>query len=125
MSAKLAIGASADGTDDVERAARGMEALLLRQLLSEVRKASGGAGLLDGAGTETFREMLDEALCDKATEGKGIGLRQVFTDQLDAAASAKSRTVSPASGTSGRIEQELLKALPTRPNQVGGGHDAR
>lgn len=101
------------GVDDIDKAARGMEALLVRQLLAEVRKAGAGAGLLDGPGAETFREMLDEAIADKATEGRGLGLRELFTAQLDKAADG------PKSASA--VEQELLKRLPTRPIRVGGG----
>jgi flagellar protein FlgJ len=106
---------AAGASDDVDKAARGMEALLLRQLLAEVRKAGAGAGLLDGPGAETFREMLDEAIADKATEGRGIGLRQLFADQLEKVAGES----GPKSAAA--VEREILKKLPTRPNRVGGG----
>jgi flagellar protein FlgJ len=105
----------AGASDDIDKAARGLEALLLRQLLAEVRKAGAGAGLLDGPGAETFREMLDEAIADKATEGRGIGLRQLFADQLEKVAGES----GPRSAAA--VEREILKKLPTRPNRVGGG----
>jgi Rod binding domain-containing protein len=72
--------------DEVSKAARGLEAYLLRQVLSEVRKtmqSGDSSGLLTGgAGGATFQEMLDEALCDKMAEGPGIGLRQTLEKAL-------------------------------------------
>ncbi len=71
--------------DEATVAARGLEAHLLRQLLSEVRGTAEG-GLLDGgfAGS-TFREMLDGALADRMAQGGGIGIAKLLQRQLERA----------------------------------------
>lgn len=66
-------------SDAVHKAAHGLEAYFLRQVLAEVRTT----GSLDGGfGAATFKEMLDESLADKMAESGGVGLAKMIVEQL-------------------------------------------
>lgn len=77
--------AKRDEAAAAHKAAQGLEAFLVRRMLSEMRGSLGGSagGLLDGgfAGS-TFREMLDEALADHVSAAGGIGLAPIFEREL-------------------------------------------
>jgi murein DD-endopeptidase MepM/ murein hydrolase activator NlpD len=81
--------AAAPPEDDRRIAARQLEAFFLRRLLAEARPHGGG--LLDGGfAGETFKQLLDETLADKMSEGAGIGMAAMFEAQLGAPAGAAS-----------------------------------
>ncbi len=62
-------------------AARQLEALFVRRMLSESHGTGGG--MLDGGfAGDTFKQMMDEALADKMTAGNGIGMQKLFAKQL-------------------------------------------
>ncbi|MFH0900367.1 MAG: rod-binding protein [Pseudomonadota bacterium] len=63
-------------------AARGFEGLLLRQMLSEMRRGLKG-GILEGGHTGTlFRQMLDEAIADAVADSGGLGIAKMFDEEL-------------------------------------------
>ena len=71
--------ASAAGpTPEQVKAAKDFEAIFIRQLLSSLEKSSGLSGGDQGGGA-VFRSMMVNALADTASEGGGIGLRDLIT----------------------------------------------
>lgn len=60
------------------KAAKDFEAIFIRQLLSSLEKSSGLSGG-DQSGGAVFRSMMVNALADTASEGGGIGLRDLIT----------------------------------------------
>lgn len=75
-------------------AARGMEAMFLRHLLTELRKGQEGGLLEGGTAGRMFREMLDAALADTMANAGGIGLGATLETQLTG--SAEGTAVVPA-----------------------------
>ena len=75
-------GPRGGGADDVAGAARALEAYFMRTMLAELH-GSGGSSLAGGgfAGA-TFQEMLDGALADAASQGKGVGLAGTLASSL-------------------------------------------
>jgi murein DD-endopeptidase MepM/ murein hydrolase activator NlpD len=69
--------------DDAEKAAKGLEAHFIRQMLSEMRSSSPGGLLDDGFAGSTFREMLDEKLADQMAAGGGIGIAKAVQRELE------------------------------------------
>jgi Rod binding domain-containing protein len=63
-------------TPDQEKAARDFEAIFLRQLMSSLEKGGGLGG--QSSGGQVFRSMMVSALADTASEGGGIGLRDLI-----------------------------------------------
>jgi len=74
--------------DDTGAAAKALEAYFLRQVLAEVRSATGFAGA-------TFHEMLDEALADAMASSGGLGLADVVEGSMDGGVTLP-HTVAPA-----------------------------
>ena len=68
--------------DGAKAAAKQLEAFFLRQMLTEARP-QGGGGLDAGFAGDTFKQMLDDAIADKMSAAGGVGLSQMFTQQLD------------------------------------------
>ena len=65
---------------DEQKAAKQLEAFFLRRLLAEARPQ---AGMLDGGfAGDTFKQMLDEAISDKMSSAGGIGMAEMFENQL-------------------------------------------
>ena len=73
------------GDDDVRKAARGLEAHFLRQMLTEVSETTSSAGPDAGFAGSTFKEMLDGALADAMAKAGGIGLGKVIEKELERA----------------------------------------
>jgi murein DD-endopeptidase MepM/ murein hydrolase activator NlpD len=66
--------------NNVDVAAKQLEAFFLRRLLAEAKPKGG---LLDGGfAGETFNQMLDEALADKISGAGGLGMAAQFATQL-------------------------------------------
>jgi murein DD-endopeptidase MepM/ murein hydrolase activator NlpD len=69
--------------DDTGAAAKALEAYFLRQVLAEVRSATGSAD--GGFAGATFHEMLDEALADAMASAGGVGLADVVEGSMGSA----------------------------------------
>lgn len=66
----------------VATAARGLEAMFLRQLLGEMRRGQK-QGMLDGGyAGGVFRQMFDEQIADEMAKSGGIGLSESLAAQL-------------------------------------------
>jgi flagellar protein FlgJ len=62
--------------------ARQFEAIFVRQMLAEARKAQMGNDLFGGQGMDTFRAMQDERFADIAAERGSFGLARMIEAQL-------------------------------------------
>lgn len=81
---------------DAKLAAKQLEAFFLRQLLAESRPKGG---TLDGGfAGDTFKQMLDEAIADKMSAAGGIGLSQLFAQQLDKPGETAAAPATPIAG---------------------------
>lgn len=66
-------------------ASKQFEAIFVRQMLAEARKADfGGDDLLGGKGLDTFRQMQDERFAEIASESGVFGLAAQIEKQLAA-----------------------------------------
>ncbi len=66
------------------KAARGFEAIFVRQMLNAARKADFGSddALMGGQGMDTFRQMQDERFAEIAAEQGSFGLAKMIEAQL-------------------------------------------
>ncbi len=68
--------------DDAHVAAKQLEAFFTRRLLAEAQP--DGGGMLDGGfAGDTFKQMFNEALADKMSSGSGLGMSELFAQQLE------------------------------------------
>jgi len=65
-------------------AAKGFEAILLRQFLAAARKSDFGGGLFDSEAMQTFRQMQDEQFADIASRTGAFGIAAAIEAQLAA-----------------------------------------
>lgn len=104
--------------DGAKTAAKQLEAFFLRQMLAEARPQGGGFD--GGFAGDTFKQMLDEAIADKMAGAGGIGMSQMFAQQLDRgsetapAADPMPAIGSPAAGLPG------ASGLPAAPDLPSG-----
>jgi len=70
--------------DGIEATARSFEALLLGQMLKQMRAASGGGGLLDSEQSALYTELYDQESARLISNGQGVGLRPALMRQLGA-----------------------------------------
>ncbi len=73
-----------NGTDreKLAAAARQFEAIFVRQMLSQARKADFGEPLFGGQALDTFRTMQDEHFADIAGKSGALGLAAQIEAQL-------------------------------------------
>jgi flagellar protein FlgJ len=76
--------------DQLAKAAKQFEAIFVRQMLAEARKAkpAGEDALFGGQAMDTFNQMQDERLADIAAERGSFGLAKAIEAQLSAAVKA-------------------------------------
>lgn len=67
---------------DLDKAAEGFEAIFLRQMLASARQTNFGSDLFGGQGSETFRQMRDDAFADLASKEGVLGLSDMIEAQL-------------------------------------------
>lgn len=87
--AALALGPQAPGAKDkLAGAARQFEAIFVRQMLAEARKArpAGEDSLFGGQAMDTFNQMQDERFAQIAADRGAFGLARSLEAQLAAAA---------------------------------------
>ncbi|HEY4243353.1 MAG TPA: peptidoglycan DD-metalloendopeptidase family protein [Kofleriaceae bacterium] len=81
--------------DDAHAAAQQLEAFFLRQVLAEAR-TTGDSSVDSGFAGDTFKQMFDEAVADKMSAAGGIGLSDLFAQQLRKGTSVASAPPSAA-----------------------------
>lgn len=97
--------------DGAKTAAKQLEAFFLRQMLAEARPQGGGFD--GGFAGDTFKQMLDEAIADKMAGAGGIGMSQMFAQQLD---KGSAETAAPVAG---QMPSSMIGDLPD-PNLPAG-----
>ncbi|WP_110619830.1 flagellar assembly peptidoglycan hydrolase FlgJ [Thioalkalivibrio sp. ALE21] len=95
MQASQAMASDPSGLHDLTRAAQGgsregmesvareFEAMLVGQMLKQMREASLGDGMFENEQTEMYQEMFDQEVARSASEGEGLGLREVIMRELE------------------------------------------
>lgn len=83
----LAQSARSGDTAGLEAAARAFEALLVGQMLKQMRSASLGDGLFDSEQTGLYRDLYDQQIASLISEGEGLGLREALLSQMTSASS--------------------------------------
>jgi Rod binding domain-containing protein len=70
--------------DGLEKAAKGFEALLLHQMLKEMWNTVETGGLMgeDSNQAQIYRDMLNQAISDSVSDGRGIGVKDFLKTQL-------------------------------------------
>jgi len=69
--------------EELEKVAKGFEAIFVRQMLSKMRSNSLSEGIDDGQGVEQFREMSDARMADDLSNKGALGIAQLLLQQLD------------------------------------------
>lgn len=71
-------------TKKLEKSLNQFEALLLHQMLKAMWETVDTAGLFGENGNEAqiYRDMLNQAISDSASEGQGIGVKEVVKKEL-------------------------------------------
>ncbi|WP_028484821.1 flagellar assembly peptidoglycan hydrolase FlgJ [Thioalkalivibrio sp. ALE17] len=80
----LARGARSGDQKGLEAVAREFEAMLIGQMLKQMREASLGDGLFDNDQSKMYLEMQDQEFAKAMSQGDGIGLRDALMRQLSA-----------------------------------------
>lgn len=71
-------------SQDAKQAAQQFEALLLQEMLKSMWATVPQGQLLSGSHEETmYRDMLNEAVADSISQGKGIGIKDVIYKDLN------------------------------------------
>lgn len=82
----LKLAAQREDPEAVREAAQQFEALLVQNMLKEMRAASGDDGLFGSSQMDSYYEMFDQQIAlDMARKG-GLGLADVLVRQLESAA---------------------------------------
>jgi peptidoglycan hydrolase FlgJ len=68
----------------LHQAAQQFEAIFVRQMLAEARKSNMGDELFSNQGTDTFREMQEQAFAAATTKAGGLGFAKMIEKQLSA-----------------------------------------
>jgi peptidoglycan hydrolase FlgJ len=75
--------AKAEQRAALEKAAKGFEAVFMRQLLGSMRNASLGEGIDGSSAVEQFREMSDANMADNLASKNSLGIAQLLLKSLD------------------------------------------
>ncbi len=67
----------------LEKAAKGFEAIFVRQLLGSMRGASGGESIDGSSAVDQFQELSDARMAESLSDGGGLGIAQLILQQLD------------------------------------------
>lgn len=77
-------------TKDPEVAAQQFEALLVKQMIDSMWSTVPKKGLLSGSNEESmYRDMLNEALANSISEGRGIGVKDVILKDINKLSKSK------------------------------------
>lgn len=102
----LARGARGGDPKGLEAVAREFEAMLIGQMLKQMREASLGDGLFDNDQSDMYLEMQDQEFARAMSQGDGLGLREVLMRQLSAQ--------QPAAEVLNDPERQAALELPRR-----------
>jgi flagellar protein FlgJ len=77
-------GALPNDAKKLHEVAQQFEAIFVRQMLAEARKSNMGDTLFSSQGTDTFREMQEQAFASATTKAGGLGFAKMIEKQLTA-----------------------------------------
>lgn len=80
----------------VKEVARQFESMFLQMMLKTMRDASPGEDLLDGPGSEMFRDMYDKQIAVEMANAGGIGMAEIIARQLQQQVPSGGDTVAEA-----------------------------
>ncbi len=69
---------------ELRKAAEAFEAVILRQMMSSMRKAKLGDEMFGSSATDNFREMADAKLADNMASLRQFGIADMVEKQLQA-----------------------------------------
>ena len=75
--------AKAEQRAALEKAAKGFEAVFMRQLLGTMRNSSLGESIDGSSAVDQFREMSDANMADSLANNNSLGIAQLLLKQLD------------------------------------------
>ena len=80
---------------DLDKAAKGFEALLLHEMLKSLWETVEVKGWLgeDSNEAKIYRDMMNQAISDSVAEGKGIGIKDVVRKELEKQSGASKEKV--------------------------------
>ena len=69
---------------DIDKAASGFEALLLQQMMKSMWSTVEFSGMFNEESNQAsiYRDMLNQAIADETTKGRGMGVKQYVKQQL-------------------------------------------
>ncbi|EGV30536.1 flagellar rod assembly protein/muramidase FlgJ [Thiorhodococcus drewsii AZ1] len=70
------------GQAGLESAARAFEALMVGQMLKQMRSASFGDGIFDSEQTKLYQDLYDQQIASVISQGDGMGIRKALLRQL-------------------------------------------
>ncbi|MFD2112982.1 flagellar assembly peptidoglycan hydrolase FlgJ [Thiorhodococcus fuscus] len=70
------------GQAGLESAARAFEALMVGQMLKQMRAASFGDGIFDSEQTKLYQDLYDQQIASVISQGDGMGIRKALLRQL-------------------------------------------
>jgi peptidoglycan hydrolase FlgJ len=73
----------AEDKEALAKAARAFEAIFVRQLISNMRGASGGEAIDGSSGVDQFREMADARMANDLADKGSLGIADLILKQLD------------------------------------------
>jgi len=77
-------------TKDPQLAAQQFEALLVKQMIDSMWRTVPKEGLLSGSNEKSmYRDMLNEALANSISEGRGIGVKDVILKDINKLSKSK------------------------------------
>jgi Rod binding domain-containing protein len=81
---KSASNQDVKSTKDVEKAAKGFEALLLQEMMQSMWSTVEFAGMFKEESNESqiYRDMFSQAIADTTAEGRGIGVKEFLSKEL-------------------------------------------
>ncbi|WP_026332782.1 MULTISPECIES: flagellar assembly peptidoglycan hydrolase FlgJ [unclassified Thioalkalivibrio] len=80
---ELSRAARGGGREGMEAVAREFEAMLVGQMLKQMREASLGDGIFENEQTEMYQEMFDQEVARSVSQGEGLGLREALIRDME------------------------------------------
>ncbi|MBK5971043.1 MULTISPECIES: flagellar assembly peptidoglycan hydrolase FlgJ [Thiorhodovibrio] len=115
--------ATSGDSEGLEATARAFEAMLVGQMLKQMRATSLGDGLFDSAQSDMYRDMLDQEIAQSVSEGPGLGFRGLLMQQLGRTSASAAQAADPADL---RVPERNPYLRPMRPlsSAAGAGEGA-
>jgi flagellar protein FlgJ len=99
---KLKSGAAHNDPAAIRQVAKQFESLFARMMIKSMRDAIGKDPIFGSDQAQTYQGMFDDQLSLQLTQGKGLGLADMLTRQLQHASAGGGTTATPATPGSGR-----------------------